>query len=107
MTNAIITARQLERAGACTDAVGWFREQFGERIYVTVERAQDVHDQFLWRWAAGELLSRTNTKKFIKRERVIINRYTTNRNYRTQIIASKARARAFAQLYIAQGGRLK
>ena len=47
----VLTAAQLEAAGACRDQINLFREKFGESVVVTVDRAVQVAHKFNFVWA--------------------------------------------------------
>jgi len=57
MKGRILTAAQLEQAGAGEDQVEVFREAFGESVPVTVELTESVADRFAFYWAARSFLS--------------------------------------------------
>lgn len=54
---AIITLAQLIKHDACREQVELFKERFGEFVVVTEELAASVSQNFVFDWAARNLLS--------------------------------------------------
>jgi hypothetical protein len=107
---AVITAKELEVAGACTDQVALFRKHFGEEVVVTEARARKVAALFGWDWAARQFLPATAWEAYEKARSTASEAYekarsTAREAYWKEIATAweayeKARATAFAHCYI-------
>lgn len=99
-----LTLKQLIVAVACEDQVELFKRLFGDSVEVTVERAVSVADRFDWDWAAGRLLSPAARKAFNEAEAA------ARKEYNEVVVPAwwayrEAKAAAFAEAYIADGGK--
>lgn len=59
-----ITIKQLARAGACQGAIDRFREFFGSRVEVTVDKCQEYAHRFDFAWAMEYLLPPGKARRY-------------------------------------------